>query len=138
MGLFDSTAKRLITGPTLTVPPAATGDVAELIKTYDPGVRVKGDRFGFDNGVLLYGPVDITSELAEKTGLPAGEIAYYARASALPKRRNDRRTRSCWTASGWSAAWRRGWVPPNTPSSRGPRWAWTSRSSSSNRCLPNR
>jgi hypothetical protein len=76
VGLFDRTAKHLATGPTLVLPAARVDDVADLLRRYDPGLRVHSDRFSFDNGVMLYGPVP-----AE-----AGMVAYYARDWALPKR----------------------------------------------------
>jgi hypothetical protein len=69
MGLFDRTAKHLATGPTLVLPAERVDDVADLLRQYDPDLRVHSDRFSFDNGVLLYGPVP-----AE-----AGMVAYYAR-----------------------------------------------------------
>jgi hypothetical protein len=78
MGLFDRTAKHLATGPTLVLPAERVDDVADLLRQYDPGLRVHSDRFGFDNGVLLYGPVDVPAE--------PGMVAYYARAWPLPKR----------------------------------------------------
>jgi hypothetical protein len=85
MGLFDRTAKRLATGPTLVLPAERVDDVADLLRQYDPGLRAHGDRFSFDNGVLLYGPVEATPELAAAAGLPTA-IAYYTRAGLLPKR----------------------------------------------------
>jgi hypothetical protein len=78
MSLFDRTAKHLATGPTLVLPAARVDDVTDLLRRYDPGLRVHSDRFSFDNGVLLYGPVEVPAE--------AGMVAYYARVWALPKR----------------------------------------------------
>ena len=77
MGLFDRTTKHLTEGPTLLVPVDRADDVAALLHRYDPGVRVRSDRFFFDNGVMLYGPVP--------TETP-GTVGYYARAAWLPKR----------------------------------------------------
>ncbi|HEX4725117.1 MAG TPA: hypothetical protein VH333_21575 [Pseudonocardiaceae bacterium] len=76
MGLFDRTAKYLAAGPTLLVPANRVDDVGELLHRYDPHVKVKNDRFFFDNGVFLYGPVE-TSE--------PGIVGYYARPAWLPK-----------------------------------------------------
>jgi hypothetical protein len=78
MGLFDRTAKHLAAGPTLVLPAERVDDVAELLRQYDPGLRVHSDRFSFDNGVLLYGPVAVPDD--------PGMVAYYARAWPLPKR----------------------------------------------------
>ncbi len=58
MALFDRTAKHLATGPALLVPAERVDDVTELLHRYHPGVTVKSDRFFFDNGVFLYGPVE--------------------------------------------------------------------------------
>jgi hypothetical protein len=77
MALFDRTAKHLATGPTLLVPADRVADVTELVRRYDPGVLVKSDRFFFDNGVFLYGPVETPEQ---------GIVGYYVRAAALPKR----------------------------------------------------
>jgi len=77
MALFDRTAKHLATGPALLVPAERVDDVTELLHRYHPGVTVKSDRFFFDNGVFLYGPVETPD---------AGVVGYYVRAAALPKR----------------------------------------------------
>jgi hypothetical protein len=77
MGLFDRTAKHLAAGPTLVLPADRVDEVTELVRRYDPGLLVKSDRFYFDNGVFLYGPVDTPVN---------GMVAYYARPAALPKR----------------------------------------------------
>lgn len=78
MGLFDNTAKRLASRPTVLfeVDPA---EMADAVTSYDPGMKVRSDKFVFGNGVLLYGPVEITPEIATKAGLPVGmTVAYYA------------------------------------------------------------
>lgn len=77
MGLFDRTAKHLAAGPTLVLPADRVDEVTELVRRYDPGLLVKSDRFYFDNGVFLYGPVDTPVN---------GMVAYYVRPAALPKR----------------------------------------------------
>jgi hypothetical protein len=77
MGLFGGMTKLLASRPAVlfAVDPA---EMADAVTRYDPGVRVRGDRLVFGNGVLLYGPVEITPELARKAGLPAGmTVAYY-------------------------------------------------------------
>ena len=91
MGLFDNTAKRLASRPAalFAVDPAG---MADAVNSYDPGMQVHGDRFVFGNGVLLYGPVEITPEIATKAGLPVGmAVAYYAGTAMQGKaeRRSD-------------------------------------------------
>src|SRR5260370_1878544 len=79
MGLFDRTATYLAKGPTLLFPADPVDPLTDLLKLYDPSVRVRGDRLVFANGVLLYGPIDITQELAVQARLPAGmAVAYHA------------------------------------------------------------
>jgi hypothetical protein len=77
MALFDRTAKHLAAGPTLLVPSDRVDDVTELLRRYDPGLTVKSDRFFFDNGVFLYGPV----ETAEP-----GMVGYSPALVRCPKR----------------------------------------------------
>src|SRR5260370_23448996 len=72
MGLFDRTATYLAKGPTLLFTADPVDPLTDLLKLYDPSVRVRGDRLVFANGVLLYGPIDITQELAVQARLPAG------------------------------------------------------------------
>jgi hypothetical protein len=79
MGLFDNTAKRLTSRPALLFAADPADEMADAVTAYDPGMRVHADRFVFGNGVLLYGPVEITDEIARKAELPAGmTVAYYA------------------------------------------------------------
>jgi hypothetical protein len=82
-GLFDRTAKRLASGPALLFPADPVDAMADAVLSYDPAVRLRRDRFAFGNGVLLYGPVNVTPELAAKAGLPGGvTVAYYASIAA--------------------------------------------------------
>lgn len=79
MGLFRSTAKLLATRPAVLFPADPADAMADALTAYDPGLQVRGDRFVLGNGVLLYGPVEITPELAGKARLPGGmTVAYYA------------------------------------------------------------
>jgi hypothetical protein len=79
MGLFDDTAKRLTSRPALLLAADPAGEMADAVTDYDPGLRVRGDKFVFGNGVLLCGPVEITGEIARKAELPGGvTVAYYA------------------------------------------------------------
>jgi hypothetical protein len=78
MGLSGSAAKRLASGSAVLFA-AEPAEMADAVTGYDPGMQVRGDRFVFGNGVLLYGPVEITPETARKAALPAGmTVAYYA------------------------------------------------------------
>jgi hypothetical protein len=79
MGLFGNEAKRLAGRPAVLFAADPADAMADAVTAYDPGVEVRGDRFVFHNGVLLYGPVEITPELVTKAGLPGGmTVAYYA------------------------------------------------------------
>jgi hypothetical protein len=79
MGLFGDTAKRLASRPAVLFAADPASEMADAVTGYDPGIRVRGDRFVFGNGVLLYGPVEITPEITRKAGLPGGmTVAYYA------------------------------------------------------------
>lgn len=79
MGLFHSTAKLLASRPAVLFPADPADTMADALTSYDPDLRVRSDRFVLGNGVLLYGPVEITPELAGKAGLPGGmTAAYYA------------------------------------------------------------
>jgi hypothetical protein len=84
MGLFDHTAKRLAKGPTLVLAADPADALADLLQRYDPALRARGDHLVFGNGVLLYGPIEITPELAAKAGLPGGLATAY-HASILPQ-----------------------------------------------------
>jgi hypothetical protein len=96
MGLFDRTAKRLADGPTLLFPADPAEAMAEAVLRYDPEVRVRGDRFVFGNGVLLYGPVEITPDVAAKAGLPGGVAAAYHAGIALQGSRDRRPEEAKW------------------------------------------
>jgi hypothetical protein len=77
-GLFNRTAQHhLASGPELLVPATQVDAVTDLVHRYDPHVTVRRDRFFFDNGVFLYGPV--------ATETP-GMVGYYARTASLPAR----------------------------------------------------
>jgi hypothetical protein len=85
MGLFGNPAKRLASRPAVLFPADPAG-MADAVTAYDPGMQVRGDRFVFGNGVLLYGPVEITPEIARDAGLPGGlTVGYYASAAMQGK-----------------------------------------------------
>lgn len=83
MGLFDRTATKLANGPTVVVA-GDPGDPGDLLHRYAPDAWPRGDRLVIGNGVLLYGPVEVTPDLAAKTGLPVGN-AYYTSAGVQRK-----------------------------------------------------
>lgn len=78
MALFDRTEKHLATGPTLLVPAERVDAVTEWVHRYAPEVRRKSDRFFFDNGMFLYGPVETSP----------GIVGYYIRPAWLPKKQD--------------------------------------------------
>src|ERR1700684_1138678 len=63
MAASGRTAKRLAAGPTLLLAAEVSDEIADALLAYDPALRVRSDRFVFGNGVLLYGPVEVTAEL---------------------------------------------------------------------------
>jgi hypothetical protein len=79
MGLFGNPARRLGSRPAVLFAADPAGEMADAVTGYDPRVRVRGDRFVFVNGVLLFGPTEITPEIARRASLPGGMmVAYYA------------------------------------------------------------
>jgi hypothetical protein len=81
--LFDNTARRLTSRSALLFAADPAGQMADAVTVYDPGLRVRGGRFVFRNGVLLDGPAQITGEMARKAGLPGGmTVAYFASIAA--------------------------------------------------------
>lgn len=83
MGLFHSTAKLLASRPAVLFPADPADAMADALTSYDPEFQVRSDRFVLGNGVLLYGPVEVTPELAGKAGLPAGLTAAYFTSIAM-------------------------------------------------------
>ena len=87
MALFDHTAERLARGPTLALAADPGDEVTNLLHRYDPAVQLRRGHFVFGNGVLLYGPTQVTPKLAAQTGLPEGTVtAYYGTILAEAKR----------------------------------------------------
>ena len=88
MPLFDHTAERLAAGPALLLAAGPGPALLEAARRYDPQVRRWLGRLVFGNGVLLFGPVEVTAKLAEQASLPAGTAAaWYVRPSGGPSRR---------------------------------------------------
>lgn len=77
MPLFNHTAKRLADRPSLLFP-AEPGALGDLLRRYDPAMSSSPDKLTFNNGVRLYGPIQVTPDLERKAKLPPGmTIAYY-------------------------------------------------------------
>jgi hypothetical protein len=96
MGLFDRTEAKLKAGPTLLLPSDPGPAFLETLQLYDPEVRRWHGRMVFSNGVLLFGPVEVTPKLAESAGLPPGAaIAWYAQPALQrhSQRRSDAQKR---------------------------------------------
>ncbi len=93
MRLFDRSAGKLAAGPTLLLSADPGPAVLDAARLYDPGVRHWNllGRLVFSNGVLLFGPVEVTPGAAQEAGLPAGTgVAWYARAAL--QGHNERRS----------------------------------------------
>jgi hypothetical protein len=72
--LFGHSADRVATRTALPLaadPGDALLDAAQL---YDPKVRRRHGRLVFSNGVLLFGPIEVTPKIAQQAG-PSGGIA---------------------------------------------------------------
>lgn len=77
MPLFNHTAKRLADRPSVLFPAEPTA-LADLLHRYDPGMSSSPDKLTFNNGVRLYGPIQVTPDLERKAKLPPGmTTAYY-------------------------------------------------------------
>jgi hypothetical protein len=91
MGLFDRTDAKLAAGPTLLLTSDPGPAFLDALRLYDPDVRPWHGRMVFGNGVLLFGPVEVTPKRAERAALPAtAGIAWYA--GAAVQRTSERRT----------------------------------------------
>lgn len=83
MGLFDRSASKLPAGRTTLLFTADPGDaLLDAARLYDPQVRHWHGRLIFRNGVLLFGPMEVTPKLEQQAGLPAGmAVAFYTGAA---------------------------------------------------------
>lgn len=87
MGLFDRTAKHVANGPTLLLAPESIAALDALLKTYAPDLWAHNGHLALRNGVRLYGPVEVTPDLAKKAGLPVDSgVAYYTGTGGMLKR----------------------------------------------------
>jgi hypothetical protein len=87
VALFDRTPARLAAGPTLLLPADPGSALLDAARQYDPQLRHWRSRLVFANGVLLFGPFEITPRLREQAGLPPDTaMAWYAASSAQDQR----------------------------------------------------
>jgi hypothetical protein len=89
--LFDHSADRLATRTAL-LPTADPGDaLLDAARLYDPKARRWHGRLVFSNGVLLFGPIEVTRKIAQQAGLPSGAaVAWYT--GAAVQRTSERRS----------------------------------------------
>ena len=115
MRWFGRSASKLAAGPTLVLAADPGPALFDEARRYDPGVRYSKllRRLIFSNGVLLLGPVQVTPGEARQAGLPEGTVVAWYALAALQEHQ-DRRVHDAKasTASGWCAAWQRGWAGP--------------------------
>lgn len=99
MALFDRTPSRLAAGPALLLPADPGPALLDAARLYDPQLRHWRSRLIFGNGVLLFGPFEVTPRLREQAGLPPDTaVAWYAASSAQDQR--GRRTHEAKMADG--------------------------------------
>jgi hypothetical protein len=72
-------------------------DILDLLRLYDPAVRVLRKRFAFSNGVLLFGPIAVTPEIAQEAGLAGSTVIAFRAGIALQRHRSRRPAASKWT-----------------------------------------
>ena len=94
MGLFDrSKSKELSTRPSLLFTADPGDALLDAARRYDPEVHPWHGRLVFSNGVLLFGPIEVTPQVEQDATLPAGAtVAYYTGVAA--QRTSERRAES--------------------------------------------
>jgi hypothetical protein len=94
MGLFDrSRSKELSTRPSLLLTADPGDALLDAARRYDPEVHPWHGRLVFANGVLLFGPIEVTPKIQQEATLPAGAtVAYYTGVAA--QRTSERRAES--------------------------------------------
>jgi hypothetical protein len=78
MSLFDRSASKLRDRTTLLLPADPGDALVDAARLYDPDVRSWHGRLVFRNGVLLFGPLPVTTKLEQQAELPPGmAVAYH-------------------------------------------------------------
>jgi hypothetical protein len=91
VGLFERrTAGRLSSRTKLLLAADPGPALLDAARQYDPAVREWHGRLVFRNGVLLFGPVQITPKLEQEAGLPAGTAVAWYTGSALQPTKEER------------------------------------------------
>ncbi len=90
MGLFKRSAGRMTGRTTLLLAADPGRALLDAARLYDPNVSTWPGRLVFRNGVLLFGPVAVTSELEQQAGLPPGMAVAYYTGAAQQTTRNRR------------------------------------------------
>jgi len=88
VGLFDRSTATKLSGRTRLLLPDDPGEaLLEAVRLYDPEVRRWHGRLVFRNGVLLFGPIEVTPKLAQQADLPQGmAVAFYTGSAVQPSR----------------------------------------------------
>lgn len=82
MGLFNRSAARLADRTALLFAADPGPALLDAARLYDPEMRRWHDRLIFSNGVLLFGPIEVTPKIEQRAGLPGGmAVAWYADAA---------------------------------------------------------
>jgi hypothetical protein len=93
MGLFDRSGSKLSTRPSLLLTADPGDALLDAAQRYDPEAHPWHGRLVFANGVLLFGPIEVTPKLQQEATLPAGaSVAYYTGVAA--QRTSERRAES--------------------------------------------
>jgi hypothetical protein len=93
MGIFDRSGTKLSTRPSLLLAASPGDALLEAARLYDPEVRPWHGRLVFANGVLLFGPIEVTAKVQQEAALPAGlAVAYYT--GVASQRSSQRRAES--------------------------------------------
>jgi hypothetical protein len=89
--LFDHSADRLATRTALLLTADPGDALLDAARLYDPKAKPWHGRLVFSNGVLLFGPIEVTPEVAQQAGFPAeAAVAWYTGAAA--QRTSERRS----------------------------------------------